>query len=253
MAHHLILIHGAWATPSIWETWAPYLKEAGFTPHSVSLPGDGVADDTNQIYSTEACVERVAAVINALDDKVSIVAHSGAGVIATALGEHFHTRIIAIIYIAGMMLPSEMGFAALVDEMAAHRSEDEAHTFKGIVPYLKWDAEGNVSTVPVKDGARIFFNDLPEDKAIAAAKTLVPQPLGTLALVTGWSKERFGRIPRLYIEASQDLTVVPEAQKEMQKRVPGAEVVVLDSGHVPQLSQPVRLCLLVRNYLSSLV
>ena len=50
--------------------------------------------------------------------------------------------------------------------------------------------------------------------------------------------ERFGRTPRLYVEASGDLTVVPAAQRRMQVLTPGAEVVSLPTGHAPHVVAP---------------
>jgi len=42
----------------------------------------------------------------------------------------------------------------------------------------------------------------------------------------------------LYIEATQDRSVLPRVQQCMQQLVPGAERVVLDCGHAPQLAMP---------------
>jgi len=57
-------------------------------------------------------------------------------------------------------------------------------------------------------------------------------------LIPTWSPERFGRLPRLYVEAKKDRSVVLPVQRRMQQLVPGAEVVSLDTGHVPQVAAP---------------
>ena len=51
-----------------------------------------------------------------------------------------------------------------------------------------------------------------------------------------WTPERFGSVPRLYVEATLDRSVPIVTQREMQRLVPGARVVTLDSDHAPQLS-----------------
>ena len=53
--------------------------------------------------------------------------------------------------------------------------------------------------------------------------------------------ERFGRVPRIYVEALNDRSVVLEVQRQMQHLSPGAQILSIDSGHVPQLAQPARL------------
>jgi pimeloyl-ACP methyl ester carboxylesterase len=53
--------------------------------------------------------------------------------------------------------------------------------------------------------------------------------------------ERFGRIPRLYVEALQDRSVTPATQRLMQRLSPGARVVSLPTAHAPQFSAPDRL------------
>jgi len=55
-------------------------------------------------------------------------------------------------------------------------------------------------------------------------------------MAPAWTPERFGSIPRLYVEATLDRSVPLVTQRAMQDRVPGARVVTLDSDHAPQLS-----------------
>lgn len=234
--HHLLLIHGAWATPAIWSALTPYLEAEEFRVHAMALPGDGIADDRDQVLSLEACIERLSDRIAPLQGAVSLIAHSGGGVIATALAEALPQRINALVYIAGMMLPSGVGFAELVRELIAEHPQAA-----GIGPYLEWNKTLDSSRVPAAAAQRIFFQDLEPIAAQQAAAALVPQPEAMRALVAHWSPERFGRLPRLYVEALQDRSVVLAVQRAMQARVPGAQRVSLDSGHAPQLSQPHQL------------
>jgi hypothetical protein len=50
--------------------------------------------------------------------------------------------------------------------------------------------------------------------------------------------ERFGRVPRAYIETLRDRAVTPAAQRRMQSVLPCDPVFALDSDHSPFLSQP---------------
>jgi len=242
--HHLLLIHGAWATPAIWSALTPYLEAEGFRVHAVALPGDGIADERDPVLSLQACIERLSDRIAPLRGAVSLIAHSGGGVVATALAEALPQRITALVYIAGMMLPSGVGFAELVQELIAEHPEAA-----GIGPYLEWDEAHSSSRVPTEAAQQIFFQDLQPMPAQQAAAALVPQPEAMRALVAHWSPERFGRLPRLYIEALQDRSVVLAVQRVMQARVPGAQRIGLDSGHAPQLSQPHQLAQAIAPFL----
>ena len=83
-----------------------------------------------------------------------------------------------------------------------------------------------------------FFHDCPPADAVAAAQRLTPQPDGGRTVRAHLTAERFGRVPRLYIEADADRSVIPACQRRMQALVPGAQVVTIPTGHAPQLATP---------------
>ena len=53
--------------------------------------------------------------------------------------------------------------------------------------------------------------------------------------------ERFGSIPRAYVETSRDLIIPPDFQRSMQARLACDPVVTLDADHSPFLAIPDRL------------
>jgi hypothetical protein len=50
--------------------------------------------------------------------------------------------------------------------------------------------------------------------------------------------ERFGRVPRVYVEALNDRALAISLQRRMHEALPCREVVSLTSGHSPFLSMP---------------
>jgi hypothetical protein len=42
----------------------------------------------------------------------------------------------------------------------------------GIGPYLEWNEDRSVSTVPPEAGAKIFLNDMPYDVALEGAQAI---------------------------------------------------------------------------------
>ena len=230
MTTNLLLIHGAWAGRWVWQKITPEFARLGYRVHAVDLPGNGVDNTPAGEVNIDTYLWYLSEQIANIEGPLVIVSHSGAGVLATALAEAMPERIQAVVYIAGMMLPSGIGFGDLTAELEADHPE-----VTGINPYLLWNEDHSVSRVPLIAARDIFFQDLDDKTAISAAQQLCAQPLRGPALMTCWTEENFGRVPRLYIEATQDKSVTLVAQREMQARVPGAQVVSLDTGHAPQV------------------
>jgi pimeloyl-ACP methyl ester carboxylesterase len=232
----VILIHGAWQGSWAWDRFAPILAEAGFNAEAVNLPGNGVDCTPPADVSLDLYVAHVGDRIEAGEGPVTIVGHSGGGVIASQAAEHFRERVVGVAYVAGMMLSDGGTFGGVVGELA---EKDPAAA--GIRPHLVWSDDGLTSTVPAQAARDIFYHDCDPVDAEAACARLVPQPEGGRAISPRLTVERFGTVPRLYIEALKDRSLVLAAQRRMQALVPGAQIATLDSGHAPQLSMPEKL------------
>jgi len=141
-----------------------------------------------------------------------------------------------LVYIAGMMLPGGESFEELVKSVSARHPEAT-----GIWPHLEWSRDRRTSRVPAEAAIQFFLQDCPEEDAAAAAARLTPQGEGGRAVTTPATAERYGRIPRLYVEALHDRSVILPVQRAMQARAPGALVVSLPTGHAPQFSAPAAL------------
>ena len=77
-----------------------------------------------------------------------------------------------------------------------------------------------------------------------------PEPLKPLVTPLRVTDQRFGRVPRTYIECSQDRTITLAAQRRMQAALPCDPVLTLAADHSPFFSQPAALAQIVRRSLS---
>jgi len=127
-------------------------------------------------------------------------------------------------------------FADLVKSISKQHPEAS-----GISPHLVWSADRRVSSVPAKAAIAFFLHDCTEGDAASAAAQLTPQGEGGRAVTTPATAERYGRIPRLYVESLDDRSVILPVQRAMQALAPGTSVVSLPTGHAPQFSAPERL------------
>ncbi len=234
MCDPVILIHGAWQGAWVWARFLDvWTQHTALPVHAVDLPGNGVDGTPPGAASLETYVTHVGDLMARLERPVSLVAHSGGGVVASAVAERWPGQVRCISYIAGMMLPDKMGFGQVVEQMLPRYPHAT-----GINPYLHWSEAGTVSVVPPEAAVAVFLQDCSADVAIAASRRLTPQGLGGLDLRAGLTAERFGRVPRLYIEATEDRSVILPVQRRMQALVPGARVVSMHTGHAPQVANP---------------
>ncbi|MGM0570256.1 alpha/beta fold hydrolase [Marinobacter sp.] len=228
-----VLIHGAWAGGWVWDSLTPCLEERGFRVLAPDLPGCGPRLGDPADASIDQCVADLMNQLANSERPLLLVGHSGGGAIATQLAEAICERVVGVAYLAGMMLPSGTGFGEVVAEMV-----EEYPEASGIGPFLQWEARGQVSRVPGPAIREVFLQDVSESIAAGAIPRFGPQAEGSRALAPYWTEERFGHLPRLYVEALQDRSVVLPVQRRMQALVPGARVVSLDTGHVPQVAAP---------------
>jgi len=232
----LILIHGAWQGSWAWDYVAPLLRARGCRADALDLPGNG-ADATPPAEATFYLhVKFIADRIKAAPAPVWLVAHSGGGAAASQAAEAAAENVAGIVYICGFMVPDGIAYSSLVD--VAAKADPAA---RGIWPHLVKSADGETTSVPADAAREIFYHDCPPDLADAAIRKLSPQPERTRMAVPQLSPGRFGKLPRVYIEALRDRSVVLALQRRMQDLLPGARRFSLDSGHAPLISQPANL------------
>lgn len=231
-----VLIHGAWQGSWAWNRFLPFLAEARIPAITVDLPGNGSDATPAEAVDIGLYVDHIGRILDGISGQVSIVGHSGGGVIATAVAECYPEKVSRIAYVAGMMLPAGMSFGDLQRELAGPDAPPS-----GITGHLVWSEDRLTNWAPRDKALEIFYHDCDPATAEWAVDRLTPQPVGGYTLIARPTPARFGRIPRLYIEAVQDRSVLIAAQRRMQELVPDARTVSLDTGHVPQLSAPEKL------------
>lgn len=247
---HAILVHGAWQGAWVWDAFAPRLAARGASVDAVDLPGArGERDDASFEACIGALVERIDAAPAAVP--VVLVAHSGGAVVAAQAAERRAPRLAALVAVAGILPPSGSSLGEVIAGLVAEGHDPQA--LAGIRPHLRWSADGRSSRVPAQAAVDVFLHDCDPALARAAAARLVPQSEAVRAGVPLLTDAAFGSVPRIYIEALRDRSIVPVVQRRMQALTPGALSLAIDAGHAPHVSCPAALDALLAGPLAECV
>ena len=243
----ILLIHGAWQGSWAWSELIPYLKAKDYRCYSADMPGNGHNETKPHEVSMEIYMAYLRGLLEGIGKPVVVIGHSSGGIISSQLAELNPKKVKGILYLTAMMLPSGMRFAELVAEFS---KKDEA--MLGIIPYLEWSKDGETSQVSRCGAHKIFYQDCSKKVAEAAFTRLTPHPKRGRDIYAKLTKKNFGSIPRAYIEATEDQSILHEMQRRMQHLVPGARRYAIKSGHAPHLSMPKELAEIIAQAINNL-
>jgi pimeloyl-ACP methyl ester carboxylesterase len=181
--------------------------------------------------------DRVIAAIDAVPAPAVLVGHRGGGAPIAAACEQRPDRVAGAVYLCALLLSDG---ESIEDFYAGHLQP----WMRGANRRVLVSADGEWTTIEPADAAEIFYQCSPPELA-RAAERLTPQPTVQSRTRMRLSDERFGRVPRYYIETLQDRSVHLELQRAMHARQPCRPVFALDTDHAPQLSAPASLAALL--------
>lgn len=267
-----VLVHGAWHNHSAWNAVTPILEANGFAAFTLDLPGAGVnaiaptslglqpfdpaafaaepspTAGLTQEERTQAVVALVKEAATLSNGKVILVGHSAGGMTISAVAEQVPSLLLAVVYLAGFMVPNGMSLLAMLQ----HESLSSA-----LAPRLFVGDPAAIGATRIHVGSTdkayrsllkaAFYADVSESEFARAASQLHTDESNAGALAPSEiTPERFGTVPRHYIRCTQDRAVPLTGQDHMIAAVDGAlggktTTHTLESSHSPFLSQPAAL------------
>jgi len=223
----LILIHGAWHGAWCWQRLAPLLEAQGRRVVAPDLPSMGEDQTPATDVTLESWARFVANLVEREGDCV-LVGHSRGGAVISRAAELAPRAIRHLVYLSAYLLPDGESVAA-----EARRDVDSL-VAPNMIP-----ARRGVTCLMRSEVIREAFYGACDDATAAQAITrLTPEPLKVLAAPVNVSAERFGLVPRSYIETTRDRAVTLPSQRRMQAALPCSPVFTLDTDHSAFLSQP---------------
>jgi pimeloyl-ACP methyl ester carboxylesterase len=224
-----ILIHGSWHGGWCFDDVRTLLEAEGHTVLAPDLPGMGGSDAEMAQITLQGWADFAANLCRTAPQKPVILAgHSRGGLVVSQAAETAPDAVDALVYICAMMLPD--GYSR-----AEFKAMEEANpAFDALITKTP---EGHGSLITGDAPEAVFAQLSPPDKVTAAMARLVSEPHGPRATPMRLTPERWGSIPRTYVECTEDRTIPISSQRRMIAMSPGATVVTLDADHSPFLSR----------------
>jgi pimeloyl-ACP methyl ester carboxylesterase len=217
-----VLVPGAWHGAWCFAELATMLRSADHDVRTPDLPGVG-RDASPSAITLDGWAEAIAAVVIDCDKPPILLGHSRGGIVISQVAELVPDDLVETVYLAAALLPN--GTVPL-DGLIARMPKDQ----QGIrLPEF-------LEPPPFEVVHATAFSGCDRTVALAAYSKLVPEPVAPLSSPLKLTLERFGSVPRTYIETLRDHAVLLEDQRSMQALLPCARVLQLESDHSPFLS-----------------
>jgi pimeloyl-ACP methyl ester carboxylesterase len=253
-----VLLHGSFHAAWNWHKVLPALAQRGEHGTALDLPGHGLDPTPPSQVTLEQCVDRVTHALHALPEPVVLVAHSRNGIVISQAAERHPDRVLGLVYLAAYLVPngkSMMDYAVLDRESLVARNVEprlDARTFSRLRAVSRTAAGRKLLARALPERLRThslrraayraaLYHDCPDEITELANTLLEAEPTLPGFTPLCLSESRWGRVPKVYIECSEDRAVTPAVQRRMYQDSPCDRVFTLAASHSPFFSCPDRL------------
>jgi pimeloyl-ACP methyl ester carboxylesterase len=223
-----VLIAGAWHGGWCWHKVVTRLRKAGQRALALDLPSLGRDRTPLALVSLQTWTESVCQILDAETEPVVLVGHSRAGAVISQAAEARPAKIRALVYLAGYLLAD--------GESVSQKAKQDRESLVGPNMQLSPDrVSWTLRDAAVHDA---LYGGCADEDVVLAQSLLTPEAVAPLMTPIRVSEERFGRVPRVYIECLRDRAVSLSEQRKMVTAMPCREVISLDTDHSPFFSAP---------------
>jgi pimeloyl-ACP methyl ester carboxylesterase len=226
-----ILIHGSWHSAWNWHRVIPILENRGHQAIAIDLPGMGRDKTPIQEVKMKTTVEKICQLIDSIEGKVILVGHSKNGIMISQVAEFRPDKIEKLIYLAAYLIPNGK-------TQREYSMQDTEGVLKPYVTIHQDLYATTLQSVIYKEG---LYHDCDAYIPELAKLLLSHEPIESGITPLQLSAENYGRVPRYYIECTEDKAVTPFIQRKMYAETPCAKVYSMPTSHSPFFSQPEEL------------
>jgi pimeloyl-ACP methyl ester carboxylesterase len=227
-----ILVHGSWHSSWNWHKIVPILEKQGHKAIPVDLPGMGRDKTPIEKVTLESVVKMLTDVIDKEEGKVILLGHSKNGIVISQAAEYKSHKIEKLIYLAAYLIPNGK-------TQAEYSAQDTEGALK---PFVARHPETNSHTLQPHIYKEGLYHDCDDDITEMAKCILSNESVATGITPLHLTEINYGRIPRYYIECTDDRAVTPFIQRKMYTETPCKKVYQMATSHSPFFSKPNELC-----------
>ncbi|HEY0680162.1 MAG TPA: alpha/beta fold hydrolase [Chitinophagaceae bacterium] len=226
-----ILIHGSWHSAWNWHKVVPLLEKQGHRAIAIDLPGMGRDKTPIQQVKMKTTVEKICNLIDSIEGKVILVGHSKNGIMISQAAEYRPDKIEKLVYLAAYLIP----------DGKTQREYSIQDTGGVLKPFVNMYEELNAHTLSPEIYKEGLYADCDDDITELAKVLLSHEPVESGITPLQLTEKNFGRVPRIYIECTEDKAVTPFIQRKMYTEMPCEKVYSLPTSHSPFFSRPEEL------------
>lgn len=226
----ILLVHGAWHDERCWEYLVPELRSRGYDVHTLTLPGHWHKAVHPLKVSLGAYGKAICDAAAQIGAPLTLLGHSMGGMAISAAAERDPFLFDHLIYLAAFT-PRPDGW---VRAQSLSRRDGESILSGSVsVSYARLKMH-----IREEQARALFYHDVDQEVADEATRRLHVQSIRPVLEPLRVSVDRWGSVPRSYIECLQDRTISIGLQREMQATTGFRTRLSLDTSHSPFLSQP---------------
>lgn len=226
-----ILIHGSWHSAWNWHKVVPLLEKKGHRAIAIDLPGMGRDKTPIQEVKMNRTVENLCRLIDSIEGKVILVGHSKNGIMISQAAEYRPEKIEKLIYLAAYLIPNGK----------TQREYSLQDTEGWLKPYVSMHDELQAHTLRPEIYKEGLYHDCDDHITELAKMLLSHEPVESGITPLHLSEENYGRVPRYYIECTEDRAVTPFIQRKMYEESPVEKIYRMETSHSPFFSKPEEL------------
>jgi pimeloyl-ACP methyl ester carboxylesterase len=225
-----VLVHGGAHGGWCWDKLVPELRKRGHAVLAPDLPGMGADRTPFEQLSLGGWGEFIANLVRTGEEPAVLVGHSRGGPVIGEAAERAPEAVLGLIYVSAVMVPAGM---TTMDAFAEQPTE--------LMDAATMTPDGLGFILDREVARRHFYHRALRADAEAALDRLCPEPMAPNQAPMTVTAERWGSLPRAFIECSDDRALPLALQRNFQKALPCDPVVTLDSDHSPFLCMPAQL------------
>jgi pimeloyl-ACP methyl ester carboxylesterase len=227
-----VFLHGSWQGAWCWRGIVLRLAAKGHEALALDLPGHGEDRRPPATVTLQDYVDRTIEAVHSSKDDPILVGHSMGGAIISQAAEFVPGRVRALVYVAALVPPNGSSMMKFVEGFDPE-----------YVAHFLWSPDRRTAQI-TPEGARLFlYSHCPPTTIESALPLLGAEPVAPFETPVTLTEAKLGKVPRYYIECTQDRVVPIALQRAMCSAIPCDGVFSLDTGHSPFFSRPEELVL----------